>query len=101
MRKGKYKKKKVEYLQGYDHYDKKKTIPVTFFLSEAERSALEDLTSVLGVRNLSAFVRGQAFKAYNSLTPEQKAKMREVAEWRHAFDNEIAPTEPSALRQAH
>ena len=88
MRKGKYKKKKVEYLQGYDHYDKKKTIPVTFFLSEAERSALEDLTAVLGVRNLSAFVRGQVFKAYERLTEEQKKQMREVAEWRATEANQ-------------
>ena len=85
-------KSKVEYIDGYNHYGKKKTIQLTFFISEAEKAALDDLMAVLEVKNLSAFVRGQAFKAYNSLTPEQKEKMREVAEWRSTED------EPSLVK---
>ena len=87
MKQGKYQKRKVEYIDGYNHYGKKKTIHLTFFMSEAEKAALDDLMAVLKVKNLSAFVRGQAFKAYQSLTPEQKEQMREVAEWRAAEDD--------------
>ena len=82
MRRGKYQKKKVDYVEGYDHYDKKKTIAVTFFMSEAEKSAMDDMMAAAGIRNQSEFIRKQIFKAYKDLTPEQLEQMAEVAKWR-------------------
>ena len=81
MKKGNQ-KKKVEYIDGYDHYDKRRTTIVIFRINEAEKAFLDDLISVLNVRSISSFLRRQAFKAYRELTPEQKRQMAEVAAWR-------------------
>ena len=76
----------MEYAEGYDHYDKHRTIPVQFFVNEAEKAFLDDLFAVLQVRNMSAFIRKQVFHAYQTLTDEQKEQMREVAHWRASED---------------
>ena len=80
------KRKKVEYLNGYDHYKTKKDITITFYVNEAEKAALDDLMAVLEVKNQSAFIRGRVFGVYSDLTAEQKAKLAEVAEWRAKED---------------
>ena len=85
MKRGKY-KRKVDYIEGYDHYDKVRTCQVIFLLSEAEKACLEDMVAASGFPNISAFIRKQIFKAYNDMTPEQKQQLREVAEWRKDND---------------
>ena len=87
MRKHKYQKRKVEYAEGYNHYDKHRNIQVIFLVNEAERNLMEDLVAVSGVGNLSDFIRGQVFRAYGDLSAEQKEKLKEVASWRAANDN--------------
>ena len=87
MRKYKYQKRKVEYAEGYGHYDKHRKIAVVFFISEVERKALDDLLAVIGAKNQSEFIRGQVFKAYGDLTAEQKRQMAEVAAWRAEDDS--------------
>ena len=87
--KHKYQKRKVEYVDGYDQYDKYRTIPVTFFLNEAEKCFLDDLMAVMSVRNMSAFIRSQVFHAYQTLTDEQKEQMREIAQWRASEETPI------------
>ena len=91
MNRGK-KKKKVVYREGYDHYDTKKTIAITFYVNEAEKVALDDLMAVMEVKNQSAFIRGRVLSAYNDLTAEQKAKLEEVAEWRAKEDQAGRPS---------
>ena len=84
----KYKKlENVEYIPGYDHYDRHRDILVTFKLNEAEKAALDDLLAALEVTNLSDFIRHQVFRAYNDLTPDQKARLADVAAWRATNDN--------------
>ena len=79
----KYKKlKNVVYVNGYNHYSRHREIPIHFTVNEAEKAALDDLIAVLGVTNLSAFIRGQVFKAYDELSPEQRQQLQEVAKWR-------------------
>ena len=70
------------YIPGYDHYSHKRNIRVVCVLNQAERAALDDLMAVLGVKNISAYIRGQMFGAYEGLTREQKRQLREVREWR-------------------
>ena len=79
-------RRRKEYVRGYEHYGHKRTVPVLFYLNEAEKCCLDDLAAVLGVRNMSEFIRGQVFKAYSGLTEEQKRQMAEVAEWRAEED---------------
>jgi len=38
--------------------------------------------AVLGVKNISAYIRGQMFGAYKGLSREQKRQLREVQQWR-------------------
>ena len=83
----KYKKlQNVEYISGYDHYDRHRDILINFKLNEAEKAALDDLLAALEVHNLSDFIRAQIFSAYHTLTPEQKQRLAEVALWRAAED---------------
>ena len=88
MRKQKYQKRKVVYADGYDHYDKHRTVQVIFLVNEAERAALDDLMAVLGVKNMSDFIRGQVFRAFNDLNAEQKTQLKEVRQWRKEMDGE-------------
>lgn len=74
--------KKIRYIDGYDQYSHRRDVQVTFLLNAAERAALDDLMAVLGVKNISAYIRGQMFGAYEGLTREQKRQLREVREWR-------------------
>ena len=90
MRKAKYKKEKVEYAEGYNHYNKHRTIPVLFFISEVERKALDDLMAVLGVKNQSEFIRGQVFRAFNDLSAAQKGQLAEVRQWRKECDQSVS-----------
>ena len=79
----KYKKlQNIVYIDGYNHYNRHRIIPIQFFVNEAEKAALDDLIAVLGVTNLSAFIRGQVFKAYDELSPEQRQQLKDVAKWR-------------------
>ena len=80
-------KSKVEYIDGYNHYGKRRNTFVIFRLNEAEKAFLDDLISVMHIKNISAFMRGQAFKAYHELSAEQKAQMGDVAVWRLTEDN--------------
>ena len=82
---------KREYVEGYNHYDKHRTIPETFYLNEAEENFLSDLLAVLHVRNKSEFMRNQVFHAYQGLTEEQRQQMAEVARWRATEDNKTPP----------
>ena len=82
MKKG----KKIIYVQGYNHYNHKRKVKITFMLNQCEHECLSDLMSVLGVGNMSAFIRGQIFRAYSDLTAEQKRMMAEVAAWREKND---------------
>ena len=86
MRKQKYQKRKVVYADGYDHYDKHRTVQVIFLVNEAERAALDDLMAVLGVKNMSDFIRGQVFRAFNDLSAAQKGQLKEVRQWRKECD---------------
>ena len=81
-----YRTGKVVYEDGYEHYDKSRTIQVIFLVNEAEKNFLDDLTAALQVQNKSEFIRKQVFRAYQSLTDEQKEKMQEVSAWRHEND---------------
>ena len=83
--------RKIEYIEGYDHYDKRRTIKFQLLLNEAEYNFLEDLFTVLQVRNKSAFIRNQVFHAYQSLTDQQRQQMAEVAHWRATEDIEKLP----------
>ena len=85
--KKKYKHNKIIYIDGYDHYDKERNIQVLFRVNAAEKAFLDDLVSVLEVKNVSRFIRNQVFHAYQTLTDSQKAQMAEVARWRHENDN--------------
>ena len=76
----------VEYVDGYNHYDKQRKHFIIFRMNEAEKAFLDDLVAATNARSISAFLRSQAFRAYRDLTPEQKEKMREVAEWRATDD---------------
>ena len=87
MRRSKNKQQKIIYVEGYDHYDKHRTIPIQFFVNEAEKAFLDDLFAVLHVQNKSEFIRNQVFHAYQNLTNEQKEQMIEGAKWRHENDN--------------
>ncbi|MBR4546797.1 MAG: hypothetical protein IKO66_01970 [Paludibacteraceae bacterium] len=80
------------YVDGYDHYDKKRTIKFQLLLNEAEQNFLEDLFNVLNIKNKSAFIRNQVFHAYENLTEEQKKAMKEVAQWRLENDQKHTPT---------
>ena len=91
MNKLKYKHNKIIYVDGYDHYDKERNIQVLFRVNAAEKAFLDDLLSVLEVKNASAFIRNQVFHAYQSLTDQQRQQMAEVAHWRHEEDNKTAP----------
>ena len=83
----KYKKlQNVEYISGYDHYDRHRDILINFKLNEAEKAALDDLLAALEVHNLSDFIRAQIFSAYNDLTPDQTAQLAEVRQWRREND---------------
>ena len=81
------KKHKIVYCSGYDHYSHRRTIQITFFVNEAEKNALDDLMAVLEEKNMSEFIRGQLFRAYEGLTAEQKERLAEVAEWREKEGN--------------
>ena len=84
----KYKKlQNVEYISGYDHYDRHRDILINFKINEAEKAALDDLLAVLQVQNLSDFIRAQIFRAFNDLTDEQKEQLAEVRQWRKDCDN--------------
>ena len=91
MKKIKHKQQKIIYVEGYDHYDKHRTIPIQFFVNEAEKAFLDDLFTVLQVQNKSAFIRNQTFHAYQSLTDEQRQKMADVARWRAENDQKLSP----------
>ena len=79
----KYKKlQNIVYIDGYNHYNRHRIIPIQFFVNEAEKAALDDLIAVLEVTNISAFIRSQIFKAYNELSPEQRQQLKDVAKWR-------------------
>ena len=80
------------YADGYDQYDKKRTIKFQILFNEAEINFLEDLFNVLNVTNKSAFIRHQVFHAYQDLTDDQKKKMAEVARWRLENDQKTTPT---------
>ena len=77
----------VVYMDGYNHYKRHRDIPIHFTVNEAEKAALDDLTAVLGVKNLSDFIRRQVFGAFRNLTDSQKAQMAEVARWRATEDH--------------
>ena len=84
----KYKKlQNVEYISGYDHYDRHRDILINFKLNEAEKAALDDLLAALEVHNLSDFIRAQIFRAFNDLTDEQKKQLAEVRQWRRENDH--------------
>ena len=76
------KKRKIVYRDGYEHYGHRRTIQITFFVNEAEKAALDDLMAAMEEKNMSDFIRRQVFRAYDTLTPEQRKKMDEVAAWR-------------------
>ena len=84
--------RETEYVEGYNHYDKKRTIKFQLLLNEAENNFLEDLFNVLNIKNKSAFIRSQVFHAYQNLTAEQRKKMEEVAKWRLENDKKTTPT---------
>ena len=87
MKRGRYKKlANVVYEEGYNHYDRHRSIPVVFLVNAAEKAALEDLMAASGVTNISDFVRGQVFKAHREMTPEQKEQLAEVRQWRKECD---------------
>jgi len=81
------KKRYTEYVEGYDHYDKKRTIQIILKLNEAENNFLDDLLAVRNIRNKSDFIRKQVFHFYQNLTDEEKKKMAEMAKWRATEDN--------------
>jgi len=85
--KHKYKKDKLVFIDGYSHYDKYRTIPLRFNVSEAEKNFLDDLMSVYGIRNKSQFFRGMIFRAFNTLSKEDQDKIRDVAKWRAENDD--------------
>ena len=76
------KHKKVIYADGYEHLSHRRDIKVTFFVNESEKAAMDDMLMVLGVTNLSEFIRNQVFAAYKTMTPEQLRQMAEIAEFR-------------------
>jgi len=76
------KKRKIVYRDGYEHYGHRRTIQITFFVNEAEKAALDDLMAAMEEKNMSDFIRRQVFRAYDTLTPEQRKKMDEVAKFR-------------------
>lgn len=86
MKHVKYKKGKVVYEKGYNHYNKHKTVRIDFFVSEAEKEILDDLMAVQGATNKSDFIRRQLFRSFDNLTKEQKQQLAEVAKWRASED---------------
>ena len=76
------KKRRIVYVDGYEHLGHNRTEAIIIYLNESERAALDDIMAVLEVSNISAFVRNQIFSAYKYMTPEQLQKLAEVAEWR-------------------
>ena len=78
-------------MDGYDHYNRRRTIQLHILLNEAENNALQDLMAVLGEKDMSKYIRNQIFKPFQSLTPEQKQQMAEVAKWRLKEDNPTPP----------
>ena len=89
MKHVRYNKKKVVYADGYDHYDKHKTIPVVFFISEAEQALLDDLMAVTGERNKSSFIRKAVFGTYARLSREQRQQMSDIADFRATEDGPL------------
>lgn len=81
------KNKKIVYVAGYNHYNRKRKQKITFMLNQCEYECLMDLLSVQGIRNMSAFIRGQIFRAYSDLTAGQKRMMADVAAWRENDKN--------------
>lgn len=73
---------KKEYTTGYDRFSQIRNIKIHFKLNEAEKYALEDLLTVLEVRNLSSFIRTQIFSVYHDLTPDQLQQLDELASQR-------------------
>ena len=86
MRRGKYQHRKIVYEDGYDHYDKNRTIQVIFLVNEAEKNFLDDLTAALQVRNKSDFIRKQVFRVVENLTEEQMQLVKDAAKWRYEND---------------
>ena len=86
------KKRKIVYRDGCDHYSHRRTILITFFVNEAEKAALDDLMAAMEEKNMSDFIRRQVFRAYETLTAEQRKKMAEVAEWRKEEGVENSPS---------
>ena len=76
------KKKRIVYMDGYEHLGHNRTEAIIVYLNESERAALDDIMAVLEVSNISAFVRNQIFCAYKYMTPEQLQKLAEVAAFR-------------------
>jgi len=79
--------KRTIYINGYNHYSHRRNITMRFLVNEAEKRCLDDLMAVMGVRNMSAFIRAQIFRAYRDLTPEQKQQLADVAQWRASEDH--------------
>ena len=81
------KNKKIVYIDGYDHYSRKRNIQLHILLNQAEYYALQDLMAVLKENDLSKYIRAQIFKPYQSLTAEKKKQLEEVAKWREKEDS--------------
>ena len=75
---------KKEYTTGYDRFSQIRNIKIHFKLNEAEKYALEDLLTVLEVRNLSSFIRTQIFSVYHDLTPDQLQQLHDLTAARSA-----------------
>ena len=70
------------YIPGYDHYSHRRNKRIVCVLNECERAALDDLMAVLGYSSVSAYIRAQLFRPYNTLTRHQKRQLRDVQSFR-------------------
>jgi len=78
-------RKRITYVDGYEHYDKRLRSYVSAYLNEPEREYFRDAMAAMGKRNQSAFIRECIFSHIAcSLTAEEKRRLQEVADWRAA-----------------
>jgi len=80
-------KKRITYLDGYDHYNKRRKRSIIVRLNEPEREYFRDAMAAMGKRNQSAFIRECIFgHIARSLTAAEKKRLTEVADWRAAAE---------------
>ena len=76
-------KNRVTYIDGYDHYSKRRKSCVLVYFNQAEREYFRDAMAAMCKTNQSAFIRECIFSHITrTLTAAQRRRLKEVAAWR-------------------